>query len=150
MVRPNWYMVEKKIKVMLQTFVFHLLFLEGQLLLWGVWEFSFSILAWQFDFFRSLLEKPKITFSEPKAETVRRQLLHGWQITPSVWHKISRLIYNFTCEITILLWQCLFHMPYFSVSRWCKGFKTVLERNTFKPKLTKRAEQEGFYQVLNC
>ena len=32
MVRPNWYMVEKK-KVMLQTFVFNLLFLEGQLLI---------------------------------------------------------------------------------------------------------------------
>ena len=32
MVRPNWYMVEKK-KVMLQTFIFNLLFLVGQLLL---------------------------------------------------------------------------------------------------------------------
>ena len=94
-VRSNWYMVGKKIKV-LETFDFNLLFLEGQLLLWGVWEFAFSILAWHYDFFGSLI----IRKAKPKAETFRRQLLHGWQITPSFWQKTSALILNFTCEIT--------------------------------------------------
>ena len=61
MVRPNWYMVEKK-KVMLQTFIFNLLFPVGQLLLWRVWEFAFSILASKYEFLWEFIRKAKNNF----------------------------------------------------------------------------------------
>ena len=67
MVRPNWYMVEKK-KGDVTDFYFQLaVSCRPAFTLTGV---GICILASKYDFFGSLLEKPKITFREPKAETL--------------------------------------------------------------------------------